>query len=262
MARFEWDPSTVKVDWALDGPVPWARAPELPPGTVHIADSLDELSLTGGQVGSGLVPERPFLLVGQMGMADPTRVPDGARGRLGVHPCATTRPGRRRRGPARGPRGARTWDEADLEAMAERIEARIESRAPGFRDRVTARRVLAPRELEALDRNLVGGAINGGTAGLHQQLVFRPVAGSGPCRDAGQGPLPRLGVRAPRRRGTRGVRGQRRPGRPVARPHPTTLEATMSTTTRVIHGSPDARLRRAGQRLELQPVGRRGLTGA
>jgi phytoene dehydrogenase-like protein len=63
--------------------------------------------------------------------------------------------------------------------MVERIEDRIESRAPGFRNRITARRVLGPRELEARDRNLVGGAINGGTAGLHQQLVFRPVAGSG-----------------------------------------------------------------------------------
>jgi phytoene dehydrogenase-like protein len=71
------------------------------------------------------------------------------------------------------------WDESDLDAMAERIEERIESRAPGFRDRITARRVLGPHELEALDGNLVGGAINGGTAGLHQQLVFRPVAGSG-----------------------------------------------------------------------------------
>jgi phytoene dehydrogenase-like protein len=74
-------------------------------------------------------------------------------------------------------RGA--WDEADLEAMAERVEARIEDRAPGFRDRIRARRILGPHQLEALDRNLVGGAINGGTAALHQQLVFRPVAGSG-----------------------------------------------------------------------------------
>ena len=55
-----------------------------------------------------------------------------------------------------------TWDASDLEAMAERIEQRIESRAPGFRDRITARRVLGPRELESRDGNLVGGAINGG----------------------------------------------------------------------------------------------------
>jgi len=149
------------------------------PGTVHIADSLDQLSLTGSKVAAGLVPERPFLLVGQMGVADPTRVPHG-----GEALWAYTHVPQRVRGdaatagdglpPVRG-----TWDDADLEAMAERVEARIESRAPGFRDRITARRVLGPRQLEAMDRNLAGGAINGGTAGLHQQLVFRPVAGSG-----------------------------------------------------------------------------------
>ena len=179
MGRFEWDPSTVKVDWALDGPVPWDGAPEQSPGTVHIADSLDGLTLSGSQVAAGLVPEKPFLLVGQMGVADPTRVPAGhealwaythvpqqVRGDAGAG-----RPGLRE---VRG-----TWDESDLEAMVERIEERIESRAPGFRDRITARRVLGPHELEARDSNLVGGAINGGTAGLHQQLVFRPVAGSG-----------------------------------------------------------------------------------
>ena len=59
------------------------------------------------------------------------------------------------------------------------MEQRVEDRAPGFRDRVIARRILGPHELEALDRNLVGGALNGGTASLQQQLVFRPVAGSG-----------------------------------------------------------------------------------
>jgi phytoene dehydrogenase-like protein len=179
MGRFEWDPSTVKVDWALDGTVPWTGAPDAAPGTVHIADSLDALSLSGGQVAAGLVPEQPFLLVGQMGVADPTRVPEGHEALW-----AYTHVPQQVRGDAGADRtGLRevrgTWDASDLEAMAERIEQRIESRAPGFRDRITARRVLGPRELESRDGNLVGGAINGGTAGLHQQLVFRPVAGSG-----------------------------------------------------------------------------------
>jgi phytoene dehydrogenase-like protein len=179
MDRFEWDPSTVKVDWALDGPVPWAGAPHAAPGTVHVADSLDELSLTGGQVSAGLVPDRPFLLVGQMGVTDPTRVPEGGEALWAY----THVPQRVRGDAAAGHAGVRQvrgeWDEVDLEAMAERIEQRIEDRAPGFRSRITARRVLGPRQLEALDRNLVGGALNGGTAALHQQLVFRPVAGSG-----------------------------------------------------------------------------------
>ena len=179
MDRFEWDPSTVKVDWALDGPVPWAGAPQAAPGTVHLADSLDELSLAGGQVSAGLVPDRPFLLLGQMGVTDPTRVPGGGEALWAY----THVPQRVRGDAAAGRAGVRVvrgeWDDADLEAMVERVEERIEDRAPGFRDRVTARRVLGPRQLEALDRNLVGGAVNGGTAGLHQQLLFRPVAGSG-----------------------------------------------------------------------------------
>jgi phytoene dehydrogenase-like protein len=179
MERFEWDPSTVKVDWALDGPVPWEGAPDAAPGTVHVADSMDEMTLAGGQVAAGLVPDRPFLLVGQMGAADATRVPAGGEALWAY----THVPQRVRGDAAAGRPGIREvrgmWDESDLDAMAERIEERIESRAPGFRDRITARRVLGPHELEALDGNLVGGAINGGTAGLHQQLVFRPVAGSG-----------------------------------------------------------------------------------
>ena len=179
MARFDWDPGTVKVDWALDGPVPWAGTLPTPPGTVHISDSLDEQTLTGGQVAAGLVPDRPFLLVGQMGVADPSRVPQGHEA-----VWAYTHVPQRVRGDAAAgrpgtPEVRGTWDKADLEAMVERVEARLEDRAPGFRDRITARRVLGPRELEALDRNLVGGAINGGTASLHQQLVFRPVAGAG-----------------------------------------------------------------------------------
>ncbi len=179
MERFEWDPSTVKVDWALDGPVPWEGPPAAAPGTVHLADSMDEMSLTGGEVSAGLVPGRPFLLVGQMGATDGTRVPAGKEALWAY----THVPQRVRGDAAAGRPGVRqvrgVWDQDDLDAMAERIEERIESRAPGFRDRITARRVLGPRELEALDRNLVGGAVNGGTAGLHQQLVFRPVAGSG-----------------------------------------------------------------------------------
>jgi phytoene dehydrogenase-like protein len=74
-------------------------------------------------------------------------------------------------------RGA--WDSEDLERFADRIQAQLERVAPGFGDRIRARRILGPRELEARDANLIGGAINGGTGQLHQQLVFRPVPGLG-----------------------------------------------------------------------------------
>ena len=78
MSRFEWDPGTVKVDWALDGPVPWTSAPEQAPGTVHVAETVEEVVLAGAQVGAGAVPADPFLLMGQMAAADPSRAPQGS----------------------------------------------------------------------------------------------------------------------------------------------------------------------------------------
>jgi phytoene dehydrogenase-like protein len=173
MDQFQWDPSTVKVDWALDGPIPWAQAPASPPGTVHLGESLDEVATWMDQVNAHTVPDRPFLLVGQMAVADPSRAPRGAES-----VWAYTHVPQRTRGDAGGSiRGI--WDRADLERMADRMQARLEEYAPGFGDTVLARRVLGPRELERYDENLVGGAINAGTANLHQQLVFRPVPGLG-----------------------------------------------------------------------------------
>jgi phytoene dehydrogenase-like protein len=82
-------------------------------------------------------------------------------------------------GDAGGDDIAGRWDEREREAIAARIEARIERVAPGFRDLILARHIQTPPDLEAADANLVGGAINGGTAQLHQQLVFRPIPGGG-----------------------------------------------------------------------------------
>jgi phytoene dehydrogenase-like protein len=181
MERFEWDPGTVKVDWALDGPVPWTGAPERAPGTVHVADSVDELALTLAQIASGTVPRHPFLLVGQMATADPVRAPVGHESLWAyTHVPQRVRHDAGAAGDASGS-GELTgrWDDAELDRMAHRIEERIERRAPGFRDRVVARRVLGPHQLEERDENLVGGALNGGTASLQQQLVLRPVPGLG-----------------------------------------------------------------------------------
>ncbi|EWT02096.1 FAD-dependent oxidoreductase [Intrasporangium oryzae NRRL B-24470] len=191
MRRFEWDPGTVKVDWALDGPIPWRDAPDRPPGTVHLADSVDEITRTMDEIRSGLVPSAPFILLGQMAAADPgrapvgheavwayTHVPQRIRGDLGSVTGAGFGGGS-----GSGAQGSRTitgrWDRDEAERFADRMEARVERFAPGFRDLVVARRVLGPRELEARDANLVGGALNGGTATLRQQLVLRPVPGLG-----------------------------------------------------------------------------------
>lgn len=174
MESFTLDPSTIKVDWALDGPAPWAEQPAYAPGTVHVADGMADLTHGLAKVAAGVVPENPFLLAGQMTTTDSTRSPAGTESFW-----AYTHVPQRVRDDA-GPDGLTgAWDHDECERMADRIESRIEKRAPGFGSRVRARRVLGPRELEQRDANLVGGAINGGTAQLHQQLVFRPVAGLG-----------------------------------------------------------------------------------
>jgi phytoene dehydrogenase-like protein len=174
MRRFQMDPSTVKVDWALEGPVPWESPPPYLPGTVHVADSLEDLTEALGQISSGLVPAHPFLLVGQMTTTDPTRSPVGTEALW-----AYTHVPQHVRGDA-GPDGITgSWGADERERFADRMQARIERLAPGFAGRIRTRRVLGPRELEAANPNLLGGAVNGGTNQLHQQLIFRPVPGSG-----------------------------------------------------------------------------------
>lgn len=174
MKSFQLDPGTVKVDWALDGPVPWASPPPYAPGTFHVADSVSDMTEAMGQVSAGVVPERPFMLAGQMTTSDPTRSPAGTESLWAYthvpQPEATVRDAAE--GGVRG-----VWDASDCERFADRMQARIERLAPGFGSRVRARRVLGPREMEARNANLVGGAINGGTAQIHQQLFLRPVPG-------------------------------------------------------------------------------------
>jgi phytoene dehydrogenase-like protein len=171
MRDFELDPGTVKVDWALTGPVPWAGSPGARPGTVHVADSVEEMTQTLSQVASGVVPDRPFLLTGQMTTSDASRSPAGTESFWAYthvpQPSAT-------RSDADDEVSGR-WDHDDLQRFADRMQARLEARAPGFGDLVAARRVLGPHELEARNANLIGGAVNGGTSQLHQELVFRPV---------------------------------------------------------------------------------------
>jgi phytoene dehydrogenase-like protein len=174
MCTFQLDPGTVKVDWALDGGVPWASPPSHAPGTFHVADSVEDMTEALGQVNARWIPARPFMLAGQMTTTDPTRSPAGTESMWAythVPQHATRDAGE---GGIRG-----EWDASDCERFADRMQERIERLAPGFGSRVLSRRVLGPRELEARDANLVGGAINGGTSQLHQELVFRPVPGLG-----------------------------------------------------------------------------------
>jgi phytoene dehydrogenase-like protein len=173
MAGFRRDPGTVKVDYALSGPVPWRMQPPYSPGTVHISDSYEELVLTFAQLSTGSIPARPFLLVGQMTTADPTRSPEGTESMW-----AYTHIPQRVINDAGGNLTG-IWNAAEAEQFADRMQDRIEQRAPGFSERILARRILTPLDLERRNASLVGGSVNGGTAALDQQLIFRPIPGLG-----------------------------------------------------------------------------------
>ncbi|MFF0109492.1 phytoene desaturase family protein [Streptomyces hirsutus] len=174
LSRFQWDSATFKVDWALSGPVPWTAGQAASAGTVHLADGVDGLTRFAAQLATGRVPDQPFLLFGQMSTADATRSPAGTESAW-----AYTHVPQRIKGDAGEDGLTGLWDRREEEAMADRMENEVERWAPGFRSRITARRVLSPRTLESMDANLHEGAINGGTASLHQQLVFRPTPGTG-----------------------------------------------------------------------------------
>lgn len=174
LRRFQWDFATFKVDWALSGPIPWTAPQAATAGTVHLADGVDALTRFAAQIAMGQVPDAPFALLGQMTTADASRSPAGTESAW-----AYTHVPHRIKGDAGEDGLTGSWDERERTAMADRIEARVERYAPGFRDRVLARRILAPPTLESLDANLRGGALNGGTTNLHQQLVFRPTPGTG-----------------------------------------------------------------------------------
>jgi phytoene dehydrogenase-like protein len=173
LERFQWDSSTVKVEWALDGPIPWTAPDASRAGTIHVADGMDELTASSGELVRNLIPANPFLIVGQYAAADPTRAPAGCE-------CAWayTHVPQKVEGDAGGELSG-DWEGGDGDRFADRIEQRIERVAPGFRELIRARYVQTPLTLERANRNLVGGAINGGTAQIHQQLVFRPTPGLG-----------------------------------------------------------------------------------
>jgi phytoene dehydrogenase-like protein len=170
--RFEWDTSTVKVDWALRNPIPWQAEECRQAGTVHLADSMNHLSDVAHALATRRVPAHPFMVVGQQSMTDPTRMPPGAEtawayAHVPQHP--------QHDGGGDGITG--DWDNGDGVRFADRMEHEIERRAPGFRDLIIGRHIFTPTSMHATDHNLVGGALAGGTSQLHQELVFRPIPG-------------------------------------------------------------------------------------
>ncbi len=159
--RFQWDNPTLKVNWALARPVSWRASEARRAGTVHLGVDLDGFVDMAADLSVGRMPAHPFTLFGQMTTADPTRSPAGTESAWAY---------------THVPSGA-SADE--LATQVDRIEDHLETVAPGFRETVIARHVQTPGDLEHEDANLVGGAVNGGTSALHQQLVFRPTIGLG-----------------------------------------------------------------------------------
>jgi phytoene dehydrogenase-like protein len=170
LAGFQRGWATVKVDWALDRPVPWQDPDVSEAATVHLAASMDELTMGTAEITAGRVPRQPFVVFGQMTVADPTRSPPGTESAW-----AYTHLPARPRDPDTG--RERPLDRADVDHVVQAVEARVERYAPGFAGTILARHVFAPTDLEAADANLVDGDIGAGTYQLHQQLVFRPWPG-------------------------------------------------------------------------------------
>jgi phytoene dehydrogenase-like protein len=157
LARFRYGPGVFKLDWALDGPIPWSDARCREASTVHVAGTFEELAAAEAAVWHGEHPERPFVLLAQQSEVDPSRAPAGNH--TGWAYCHV-------------PAGS-TMDQTEA------IERQIERFAPHFRDRILERHVMRAPDFERYNPSYVGGAIAGGVADL-AQLFTRPVARRNP----------------------------------------------------------------------------------
>jgi phytoene dehydrogenase-like protein len=152
LKRYRYGPAVFKVDFALDGPIPWKTEECLRAGTVHLGGTLEDISAAEATVARGEHPENPFVLLAQQSLFDETRAPEGR------HTVWTY---------CHVPNGS-TFD------MTERIEKQIERFASGFKERILAKSISGPAELERQNANLVGGDITGGYIDL-RQIFARPM---------------------------------------------------------------------------------------
>ena len=164
LRRFRPGPSTIKIDWALDGPIPWSAPEARHAGTVHVGGTDQEVLEATALTGASGLPERPFMLTGQQSVADPSRAPAGKHTAWAY---------------THGPQET-DWAK-ETEPHVERMEAQMERFAPGFRDRILARHVMSPPDLERRNPNLVGGDVGGGSYTL-DQVIFRPLPSLAPYR--------------------------------------------------------------------------------
>ena len=159
LEAYRHGPGVFKLDWVLDGPIPWRAAECSRAGTVHLGGTLEEVATSEQQVALGRHPGRPFVILTQPTLFDPSRAPAGRH--VAWAYCHV-------------PNGS------DV-AMTDAIESQVERFAPGFRDRVRARFVWSPSRLEQAEPNCVGGDVGGGRMDLGQ-LFTRPVPRFDPYR--------------------------------------------------------------------------------
>ena len=164
LQRYRYGPGAFKMDWALDGPIPWKATECGRAGTVHLGGTIAEIAAAERAVWSGQYPERPFVLLAQQSLFDPTRAPEGKHTAWAY--CHV-------------PNGS-TFD------MADRIEGQIERFAPGFRDLILGRSAMSPARLEEYNPNYVGGDINGGVQDLRQHFA-RPTLSLSPYATPAKG---------------------------------------------------------------------------
>jgi phytoene dehydrogenase-like protein len=164
LLRFRYGPGVFKLDYALDGPIPWRAQECLRAGTVHLGGTLDEITESEAAVWRGEHTERPYAILAQQSLFDTTRAPDGKH-TAWVY-CHV-------------PHGS-------TEDMTARVEAQIERFAPGFRDRILALSTMNTSQMEAYNPNYVGGDINAGVQDL-RQFFTRPVVRVNPYATPARG---------------------------------------------------------------------------
>jgi phytoene dehydrogenase-like protein len=153
LSRFRYGPGVFKVDWALDGPIPWSSEGCRQAGTVHVGGGWEEVAASEAAVSRGQHHEKPFVIVAQQSLFDPSRAPEGKQ--TGWAYCHV-------------PNGS------DVD-MTGAIESQIERFAPGFRDRILARHSMSTSAFQTHNANMIGGDIGGG-ANDFAQVLWRPVA--------------------------------------------------------------------------------------
>ncbi len=159
LERYRFGSAAFKLDWALDGPVPWTAPECARAATVHLGGKLEEVAASEAVHTRGMVHERPFVLFVQPTLFDGSRAPDGKHTAWAYCHVPNGYP-------------------LDI---SDRIERQVERFAPGFRERILARSVRAPADFERENANMIGGDISGGTMDL-RQVFARPIARPTPYR--------------------------------------------------------------------------------